>query len=93
MTFKNNKSNWFTKNIAAILAIATVTLSFALFILLVFAPINLEKKDIIIYILGVLSAIDTQIFSYYFGSSDANDIKNKLAHHDNLDGTESETKN
>jgi hypothetical protein len=95
-----NKANWFTKNVAAILAIATVALSFALFILLVFAPVNMDKKDIIIYILGVLSAIDTQIFSYYFGSSDASDIKNKLQHHDNIDiqnNTESvsepETKN
>jgi len=28
-----------------------------------------ENEQIIIYILGVLSAIDTQIFSFYFGSS------------------------
>lgn len=31
--------------------------------------INQTQKDLIIYILGVLSAIVTQIFSYYFGSS------------------------
>jgi hypothetical protein len=28
-----------------------------------------SRKDILIYILGVLSAISTQIVSYYFGSS------------------------
>ena len=35
-----------------------------------------EQKDLIVYILGVLSAIVTQIFSYYFGSSKGSDAKN-----------------
>ena len=30
---------------------------------------NPTQKDLVIYILGVLSAVVTQIFSYYFGSS------------------------
>jgi hypothetical protein len=33
------------------------------------APVDSTRKDILIYILGVLSAIATQIISYYFGSS------------------------
>jgi hypothetical protein len=33
------------------------------------------QKDIVIYILGVLSAIVTQIFSYYFGSSKGSEAK------------------
>ena len=33
-----------------------------------FKPVGAEK-DIIIYVLGVLSAICTQVVSYYFGSS------------------------
>lgn len=33
------------------------------------------QKDLIVYILGVLSAIVTQIFSYYFGSSRGSDSK------------------
>jgi len=32
-------------------------------------PVESSRKDILIYILGVLSAISTQIVSYYFGSS------------------------
>ena len=28
-----------------------------------------NEKDIIIYVLGVLSAVCTQVVSYYFGSS------------------------
>jgi hypothetical protein len=36
------------------------------------------KGDVVIYILGVLSAIVTQIFSYYFGSSMGSADKNKI---------------
>jgi flagellar basal body-associated protein FliL len=32
-------------------------------------PVESSRKDILIYVLGVLSAIATQIVSYYFGSS------------------------
>jgi len=32
-------------------------------------PVEASRKDILIYILGVLSAIASQIVSYYFGSS------------------------
>jgi hypothetical protein len=71
---------WLTKHIASLLAITTLVLSFALFIILIFFPLDPEKKDIVIYILGVLSAIDTQIFSFYFGSSKESEIKNRMLH-------------
>jgi hypothetical protein len=44
-------------------------LSFVLFAVLIFVEVKPEAKDILIYILGVLSAAVTQILSYYFGSS------------------------
>ena len=46
-----------------------VSLSFVLFAVLIFIDVQPEAKDILIYILGVLSAAITQILSYYFGSS------------------------
>lgn len=59
------------KIILPVLAVGVLTLSFALFGLIVFDNdlINSRNKDVVIYILGVLSAIDTQIIQYYFGSS------------------------
>ena len=36
---------------------------------IIFVDVTPEAKDILIYILGVLSALVTQIASYYFGSS------------------------
>jgi hypothetical protein len=62
---------YINKIILPILAIGVLVLSFVLFGLVVFDNdvIDASRKDIVIYILGVLSAIDTQIIAYYFGSS------------------------
>jgi ATP-dependent Zn protease len=75
------------KNISAYLALTTTLLSFALFFVILFFPGSLpdKGKDIIIYILGVLSAIITQVFSFYFGASlkqdDNNTLSNKFPNH------------
>lgn len=59
------------KIITPLLAIGTIILSFVLFYIVAFDSdvVTTRNKDVIIYILGVLSAIDTQIIGYYFGSS------------------------
>ncbi|BBE19458.1 hypothetical protein AQPE_3643 [Aquipluma nitroreducens] len=59
------------KNVAPYLALGTTVITLGLFFVLVFSKQELpaEKKDVILYILGVLSATLTQIYSYYFGSS------------------------
>jgi len=36
-----------------------------------------EVKDVVLYVLGVLSAILTQVFSFYFGSFQGSSDKNK----------------
>ena len=57
------------KLVTPLLALGSVILSFVLFAVLIFIEVKPEAKDILIYILGVLSAAITQILSYYFGSS------------------------
>ncbi len=59
------------KNVSPYLALGTTAITLALFYVLIFTPqvIKGDSKDIIMYILGVLSAVLTQIYSYYFGSS------------------------
>ena len=59
------------KNVAPYLALGTTIITLGLFYVLIFTKgvVNDESKDIILYILGVLSATLTQIYSYYFGSS------------------------
>lgn len=56
------------KIITPILALGVITLTFALFYMVMFKTWGTEK-DVVIYILGVLSAVTTQIIAYYFGSS------------------------
>lgn len=62
---------WLNKVITPILALAILLLAFVLFGVVMFdsTPVEPSRKDILIYVLGVLSAIATQIVSYYFGSS------------------------
>ncbi len=60
-----------SKLIVPILAGGVLLLTFILFFVVVFQSgvVEPSRKDIVIYVLGVLSAISTQIVSYYFGSS------------------------
>jgi len=68
-----------SKNVAAYLALGTVILAFILFYILIFSPdsISDKSKDVVLYILGILSAILVQIYSYYFGSSAGSAEKSK----------------
>ena len=68
---KSDHATWLQKNIAVLLAITATVLCFLLFYLFVFKPgmIQVVDRDLIMYILGVLSALLTQVYSYYFGSS------------------------
>lgn len=67
------------KVITPILALSLLLITFALFAVVMFqdAPVDSSRKDILIYILGVLSAISTQIVSYYFGSSQGSKDKSE----------------
>ena len=67
------------KIIVPCLAIGVLVSSFCLFgvLLLDDGTIDSSRKDVFIYILGVLSAIDTQIIAYYFGSSAGSTAKDQ----------------
>lgn len=84
---------WYVKSIQPALAVLTVLATLVLFTLFVYwsgdieviedgkkilrSTLNDTQKDIIIYILGVLSAAVTQILGYYFGSSQGSANKSK----------------
>ena len=78
----NEHAPWYAKAIqpalAAFVVLGTVAL-FAFFVVWSGRDDGLqpEQKDIIIYILGVLSAAVTQILGYYFGSSQGSAHKTK----------------
>ncbi len=62
------KAPLLNKIVTPVLALSVIALTFVLFYILMFKQVGAEK-DIIIYVLGVLSAVCTQVISYYFGSS------------------------
>lgn len=70
---------YLNKVIVPCLAIGVLASSFVLFGVLMFddGRIDSSRKDILIYILGVLSAICTQIIAYYFGSSAGSTAKDQ----------------
>ena len=57
------------KIVTPVLALGTVCLSFVLFAVILFVPVDQASKDIIIYVLGALTSAVTMILGYYFGSS------------------------
>lgn len=69
---------YLNKIITPLLAFGVLLATFVLFGLIMFenSMMDASRKDIIIYVLGVLSAISTQIISYYFGSSKGSSDKN-----------------
>lgn len=69
---------YLNKVITPLLAIGVLVATFGLFSFVLFdkGAIDPTRKDILIYVLGVLSAIATQIVAYYFGSSKGSAEKN-----------------
>ena len=67
----SDKAPLLNKIVTPVLALSILSLTFVLFGVVMFdnAPVDATRKDILIYVLGVLSAIASQIVSYYFGSS------------------------
>jgi len=67
------------KNLMPIMAMGTIVIVLGLFYVLIFSPaiIKSDSKDVIMYILGVLSAILTQVYGYYFGSSAGSAAKSR----------------
>lgn len=74
----SDKAPLINKIITPVLASAVLLMTFGLFGVVLFDDGNIDpsRKDILIYVLGVLSAIATQIVSYYFGSSQGSASKN-----------------
>jgi hypothetical protein len=74
----SDKAPFINKIFPPILATITIIATFALFFLFTQGKFEGASKDIVIYILGVLSAITTQIYSFFFGSSQGSKEKTDI---------------
>lgn len=74
MVQTSKEASWVAKNITPTLALGTTLLTLGLFMCIIFDVFDVissnEDNEIIFYVLGVLSAILTQVFGFYFGSSE-----------------------
>lgn len=82
---ESEHASWLAKNVHPLLAFAIIGLTFFMYWSIVFSNASISKliaenaplKDIIIYILGALTTVATQVVSYFFGSSTGSADKSK----------------
>ena len=77
-------ASWLAKNVHPLLAVGILGLTFFMYWYIVFSENSLKimanesgMKDVVIYILGALTTLATQIVSYFFGSSTGSSEKSK----------------
>jgi hypothetical protein len=69
--------HFITKNITSLLALGTVSGALVMTSLIFFVDFPDSQENIIIFVLGSLFGIATQVMSYYFGSSQGSKDKTK----------------
>jgi hypothetical protein len=69
--------HFITKNITSLLALGTVAGALVMTSLIFFVDFPDSQENIIIFVLGSLFGIATQVMSYYFGSSQGSKDKTK----------------
>ena len=78
-------ASWLAKNVHPILAVSIIGLTFFMYWYIAFSDESASRimapdspmKDIVIYILGALTTVATQVVSYFFGSSSGSADKSK----------------
>lgn len=63
--------------VPAILALALLLLAFALFFVTILVPLEGAPRDLVMVIVGGILALLTQVYSFYFGSSEGSRKKDK----------------
>ncbi|MBA4368454.1 MAG: hypothetical protein C0403_12555 [Desulfobacterium sp.] len=81
---ESEHASWLAKNVQPVLAIGILGLTFFMYWYIVFSDDSVKilandsvMKDIVIYILGALTTVATQVVSYFFGSSSGSADKSK----------------
>lgn len=78
---ESEHASWLAKNVHPMLAVGIIGLTFIMYFWIVQGDMQKfaenDFKDIVIYILGALTTISTQVASYYFGSSQGSKDKQK----------------
>lgn len=70
------RASWLARNVQPALAVVIIAATFAMFWFIIFSKGSAAlmaddagTKDVVIYVLGALTTVATQVVSYFFGSS------------------------
>jgi hypothetical protein len=76
---ESTTASWLAKNVQPVLALGILGLTFFMYAWIIGDNHALDngKKDIVIYVLGALTTIATQVASYFFGSSQGSADKSR----------------
>lgn len=79
---ESEHASWLAKNVHALLAFGIMGITFLLYAIVIYGStkegfLKSETKDVVIYILGALTTVATQVVSYFFGSSSGSADKSK----------------
>ena len=79
---ESEHASWMAKNVHPLLAFGIMGLTFIMYSIVIYGStqagfLRPETKDIVIYILGALTTVATQVVSYFFGSSHGSAEKTK----------------
>jgi hypothetical protein len=83
-------SSWLARNITPIMGLVVLAFAFVFFVFVLRYDFNKTgmQKDIVVYMLGVISTLVTMVVGYYFGSSKGSSDKAKVIANQ-LNGSES----
>lgn len=78
---ESEHASWLAKNVHSLLAVGIIGLTFFIYFWIINGHLSKISedgvKDIVIYILGALTTITTQVVAYYFGSSQGSKDKQR----------------
>ncbi len=74
---ESEHASWFSKNIHPLLSVVVILLTFLMYYVIAFTDVQEKSENIVIYILGALTTISTQVVAYYFGSSQGSKDKQR----------------
>lgn len=79
---ESDHASWLSKNVHPVLAIGILAITFYMYWYIIFSDksatiMSSNMKDVLVYILGALTTVATQVVSYFFGSSTGSTEKSK----------------
>jgi len=71
-------NDWLNRNVAPLIALATVGFAFVLFMIASLVHIEAANEKVLLYVMGAVTAALTTVLGYFFGSSQGSARKTEI---------------